>query len=138
MSIEHYRTIEAREALDKIGWPEWPGIRADQGNEKLAWGEPFFKIINQQGEQRELPDHIVLCLIRDCARGYIERTREQMPCKSNQRFDTTRNKWIKCQRWSLPFGQGGLVWFDDYDEALLVALRRSSLQGQPKRLWYSP
>ena len=75
MSIDTYQTVKARALLDRIGWPEWLGIYATSGNEHLAFRDekpkPFFEAIDQQGEQRELPDHLALCLIRNHLREFI-------------------------------------------------------------------
>ena len=77
MSIKHYQAPEALALLERIGWPEWLAIYATAGNEHLAFRDegpkPFFESIDQQGEQRELPDHVALCLLRNHLREWLKK-----------------------------------------------------------------
>jgi len=76
MSIEHYQTPEALTLLDRIGRSEWLAIYATAGNERLAFHDegpkPFFEVVDDQWEQRELPDYVALCILRNQLWEYIE------------------------------------------------------------------
>ena len=131
MSIETYQTTAAAEVLAKIGMPTWKD------------GMVQFRLLVSDGEfcvERSRPthlsvqasaDHVALCLLRNHLREYTENRGGHMPCRAISRYDVADCRRVPCRRWSLPGAHDRLVWYEDYDEALLASVRAAMEKERP-------